>query len=253
MTDVLKNRTTIRKYTDQPIAAELLNELFEVACRAANTGNMQVYSLVVSQSATIKQALAPAHFNQPMVTQAPIVITFCADFNRFNQWCVQRDAKPGYDNFLSFMTAAIDTLLVAEHFCVAAESKGLGTCYLGTTIYNAQQIIDVIHLPKYVVPMITLTVGYPAETPRQVDRLPLEGVVHYETYQEYTPEDIDRIYEYKESLPESKQFVLENNKTSLAQVFTDVRYTKEANETFSSMFLDVLKKQGFFCQNNAKQ
>lgn len=246
MTNVLRNRRTIREYTDQPIEAELMNELLEVACRAANTGNMQVYSLVVTQAATIKQALAPAHFNQPMVTQAPVVITFCADFNRFSAWCEQRDAKPGYDNFLSFMTAAIDALLVAEHFCVAAESKGLGTCYLGTTIYNAQQIIDVLHLPRYVVPVITLTVGYPNETPAQVDRLPLEGVVHFETYQEYSTKDIDQIYAYKESLPESRQFVRENNKTSLAQVFTDVRYTKEANETFSSMFLEVLKQQGFF-------
>jgi nitroreductase len=252
MLDVLRNRTTIRKYSDQSIAPELMNELLEVACRAANTGNMQVYSIVVTQSASIKQALKPAHFNQPMVTQAPFVITFCADFNRFNKWCLQRNAEPGYDNFLSFMTAATDSLLVAEHFCVAAESKGLGTCYLGTTIYNAQQIIDVLHLPKFVVPIITLTVGYPAETPVQVDRLPLEGVVHYETYQEYTAEEIERIYAYKESLPESQQFVHENNKTTLAQVFTDVRYTKAANETFSDMLLDVLKKQGFFFQDNSK-
>jgi nitroreductase len=246
MLDVLRNRTTIRKYSDQSIAPELMNELLEVACRAANTGNMQVYSIVVTQSASIKQALAPAHFNQPMVTQAPVIVTFCADFNRFNKWCLQRDTKPGYDNFLSFMTAAIDSLLVAEHFCVAAESKGLGTCYLGTTIYNAQQIIDVLHLPELVVPMITLTVGYPAETPEQVDRLPLEGVVHYETYQDYTTEEIERIYSFKEHLPESQQFVRENKKSSLAQVFTDIRYTKAANETFSAMFLDVLKKQGFF-------
>lgn len=245
MMDVLQNRTTIRKYSDQLIAPELLNELLAVACRAANTGNMQVYSIVVSQSHAIKEALAPAHFNQPMVIEAPVVLTFCADFNRFNKWCLLRDAAPGYDNFLSFMTAAIDALLVAEHFCVAAEGNGLGTCYLGTTIYNAQQIIDVLHLPKYVVPMITLTVGYPAETPAQVDRLPLEGVVHFETYQPYSEEDIDRIYSYKESLPESLQFVKENNKTTLAQVFTDVRYPKPNNETFSAMLMDVLKKQGF--------
>ena len=245
MLSVLKNRATVRKYTNQPISAELLNELLEAACRAANTGNMQVYSIVVTQDEALKQALSPCHFNQPMVTQAPLVLTFCADFNRFIKWCEQRNAVPGYDNFLSFMTAAIDALLVAEHFCVAAESKGLGTCYLGTTIYNAQPIIDILKLPKYVVPIVTLTVGYPAETPPQVDRLPLEGVVHYDTYQDYSAEDIDRIYAFKESLPENHQFIKENNKETLAQVFTDIRYTKEANETFSKFFLDVLAKQGF--------
>jgi nitroreductase len=245
MWDSLRNRTTIRKYKSQAIPPEMLNELLEVACRAANTGNMQVYSIIVTQTESVKKALAPAHFNQPMVTEAPVVLTFCADFNRFTQWCYQRDAKPGYDNFLSFMTAATDALLAAEHFCVAAESQGLGTCYLGTTIYNAQQIIDVLHLPKFVVPVITLTVGFPAETPSPTDRLPLEGIVHFETYQEYSADDIDQIYAYKEQLPESLQFVKENHKTSLAQVFTDVRYTKQANETFSAMLLDVLKKQGF--------
>jgi len=245
MLSVLKNRASVRKYTTQPIAAELLNELLDAACRAATTGNMQVYSIIVTQDTAIKQALSPAHFNQPMITQAPIVLTFCADFNRFIKWCEQRNALPGYDNFLSFTTAAIDALLVAEHFCVGAESQGLGTCYLGTTTYNAQQIIDTLKLPKYVVPMVTLTVGYPAEIPQRVDRLPLEGVVHYETYQDYSVEDIDRIYAYKESLPENKQFISENKKQTLAQVFTDIRYTKEANETFSTLFLNVLEKQGF--------
>ncbi|MGC9151874.1 MAG: nitroreductase family protein [Microbacter sp.] len=241
----LRNRTTIRKYKAQPIAPEMLNELLEVACRAANTGNMQAYSIVVTQAESVKKALAPAHFNQSMVTEAPVVLTFCADFNRFSHWCRQRNAEPGYDNFLSFMTAATDALLAAEHFCVAAESQGLGTCYLGTAIYNAQQIIDVLHLPRLVVPVITLTVGFPDESPAQPDRLPLEGIVHFETYQDYSSEDIDQIYAYKEQLPENIQFVKENRKTSLAQVFTDVRYTKQANKTFSAMFLDVLKKQGF--------
>ena len=68
----------------------------------------------------------PLHFNQKMVTEAPVVLTFCADFNRFNKWCLLNDAEPGYDNFLSFMTAAIDALLVAQTICIAAEARGLG-------------------------------------------------------------------------------------------------------------------------------
>lgn len=245
MISSLKDRISVRKYTDQPISSGLLNELLETACRAANTGNMQTYSIIVTQAQTMKDALSPAHFNQPSIRQAPAVITFCADFNRFIKWCELRDAVPGYDNFLSFISASIDTLIAAEHFCVAAESEGLGTCYFGTTTYNAHKIIEVLQLPKYVVPVITLTVGYPAETSERVDRLPLEGVVHYETYKDYTPEDIDRIYAEKENLEVNKQYITENNKQTLAQVFTDIRYTRNANETFSALFLDVLKQQGF--------
>jgi nitroreductase len=248
MPSSLRNRVSIRQYTLQEISSELLNELLETACRAANTGNMQTYSIVVTQDPAIKEALSPCHFNQPSIRQAPLVVTFCADFNRFIKWCEQRNAVPGYDNFLSFISATIDAMVVAEHFCAAAESEGLGTCYFGTTVYNAHQIIDVLHLPKFVVPIITLTVGYPAETPEPVDRLPLEGVVHYETYQDYSSEDIDRIYAYKESLTVNSQFIKENNKETLAQVFTDVRYTKAANETFSALFLEVLKKQGFWAE-----
>ena len=70
-----------------------------------------------------------------MVTEAPVLLTFCADFNRFNKWCLLNNAVPGYDNFLSFMTAAIDALLVAQTVCIAAEARGLGICYLGTTTY----------------------------------------------------------------------------------------------------------------------
>jgi hypothetical protein len=180
-----------------------------------------------------------------MVTAAPVVLTFCADFNRFNKWCEIRDAKPGYDNFLSFITSAIDALLVAQNVSVAAESEGLGICYLGTTTYLAKNIIEVLELPKGVVPITTITMGWPDEDPEQIDRLPLEGIVHYEKYSDYKPEDIERLYREKEGREDNIAFVNENNKETLAQVFTDVRYKKEDNVTFSKMLLDVLKEQGF--------
>src|ERR1035437_6925997 len=103
MLDLLNQHRTIRKYTDQKIAPELLTRLLETACRASNTGNMQAYSIVVTKDTELKKQLSPAHFNQPMTTQAPVVLTFCADFNRFTKWCKQRDAVAGYDNFQSFM------------------------------------------------------------------------------------------------------------------------------------------------------
>lgn len=108
--------------------------MLETAFRAATMGNMQLYSVVVTRDAEMKAKLAPAHFNQPMVTSAPVVLTFCADFNRFSKWCRQRKAEPGYDNLLSFMNAMTDALLVTQNFCTIAEENGLGTCFLGTTI-----------------------------------------------------------------------------------------------------------------------
>lgn len=245
MMEVLLNHRTIRKYKDKPVDDGLLNEILTAGTRASTTGNMQVYSIVVTRDQEMKEKLAPTHFNQPVFTNAPVSLTFCADFNRFNKWCRQRNAEPGYDNFQSFVAAAIDALLVAQNVCVAAESKGLGICYLGTVTYNADKIIDILNLPKGVVPVATVTLGWPDENPPQTERLPLEAVVHQETYKDYSPEDIDRLYKEKEELEVNKQFVAENNKETLAQVFTDVRYTKENNEHFSKVYLDVLKQQGF--------
>jgi nitroreductase len=245
ISDILLDRRTIRKYSSEPVDDKLLNELLLMGCRASTTGNMQVYSIIITRDEVKKNELAPLHFNQKMITEAPVVLTFCADFNRFNKWCLLKKAKPGYDNFLSFMTAAIDALLVAQTVCIAAESKGLGICYLGTTTYNAHKIVDLLRLPKGVVPVATVTVGWPAETPEQVDRLPLEAVIHKETYTDYSGEDIEKYYKAKEERKDSKQFVIENNKETLAQVFTDVRYKKEDNVYFSNILLQVLKDQEF--------
>lgn len=241
----IKNRRTIRKYKQQDIPAEMLNELLEEAFRASTMGNMQLYSVIVTRDAVMKEKLAPAHFNQPMVTSAPVVLTFCADFNRFSKWCRQRKAVPGYGNFISFLNAATDALLVTQNFCTLAEEAGLGICYLGTTIYNPDQIVRILELPELVVPVATITVGYPDESPVQPDRLPLHGIIHEETYHDYTPEMIDNVFAYKESLPENKHFVEINHTETLAQIFTDIRYKKSDNEFMSEGLKRVLKEQGF--------
>ena len=108
-----------------------------------------------------------------------------------------------------------------------------------------QQIIDTLQLPRLVMPVATLTVGWPAEEPPLSDRLPTESFVHQETYHDYSREDIDRYYEYKEQLEENRHFVDINHKATLAQVFTDIRYTRRDNEAMSEGLVDTLKRQGF--------
>ncbi len=245
MTDTLLNHRSIRKYKTDPIPHQILQYILEAGTRASTTGNMQVYSMVVTTDEAVKEELSPCHFNQPMIRQAPVVITFCADFNRFNKWCKLRGADPVYDNFLSFFTAAIDALLVAQNVCVAAEDAGLGVCYLGTTTYMAGKIIDVLDLPKGVIPVTTVTLGYPDEQPELTDRLPLEAVIHYDTYSDYSDEEIDKHYQTKELITSNLEFVKENNAKSLAHVFTDVRYKKDDNILFSKALIDILTQQGF--------
>ena len=242
----LLTRRTIRKYTDQPVGDELLNRLMTEAARTQTMGNLQLYSVVVTRSEEMKQRLAPAHFNQPMVTEAPVVLTICADFNRTSQWARCRKAEPGYDNLLSFQNAATDALLYTQTLCNLMDEEGLGYCYLGTTIYMPQLIIDTLQLPQLTFPVATLTVGWPAEEPPLSDRLPLQSFVHSETYKDYTPEAIDTYYNDKEQLEENRHFVEINHKETLAQVFTDIRYTKKDNEALSASLLETLRRQGFF-------
>ena len=241
----LLNRRTIRKYSDQEVSEELLNRLMAEAARTQTMGNLQLYSVVVTRSDEMKAQLAPAHFNQPMVTQAPVVLTICADFHRTTRWCEERKAQPGYDNFLSYQNAAIDALLYTQTLCNLMDEEGLGYCYLGTTVYMPQMIIDTLQLPRLVMPVATLTVGWPAEEPPLSDRLPLDSFLHQETYHQYTPAAIDAYYHDKEQLEENRHFCEINHKETLAQIFTDIRYTKKDNEAMSTGLLEALKKQGF--------
>lgn len=246
--ETIRNHRSIRKYKSDPISKEILDQILEAAIRTSTTGNMQVYSIMVTQDEERKKELHKLHFGQDMVLQAPVLLTFNADFNRFNKWCLQRKAEPGYDNFLSFFTASIDTLIAAQNATIAAESFGLGVCYLGTTTYQAGKLVDFFNLPKGVVPITTLVIGYPDEQPDLVDRLPAEGVVHYEKYDDFSNEDIDRIYAEKEQLEETKALLEENNLETLAQIFTQNRYPKKMNVDFSRLFLEVIKNQGFMNQ-----
>ena len=241
----LNKRTSIRKYAPREVSDELLYRLLREAERTQTMGNLQLYSVVITRSEKQKEALAPAHFNQPMVKGAPVVLTFCADFRRTSRWAEERNAKPGYDNFLSFINAATDALLYCQTFCNLADEEGLGYCYLGTTVYMPKQIIEVLELPKLVMPVATITLGWPDEQPALSDRLPLESIIHKEHYEDYSRERIDQFYAEKEQLPENQEFVSINNKETLAQIFTDIRYTRKDNEAMSVTLIDALKQQGF--------
>ncbi len=243
--DFLFEHRSIRKYKSTPIDNNLLNKILEAGTRASNTGNMQLYSVVVTKDIENRKKLAPFHFNQSMVTEAPVLLTICADVNRFNRWCGLKNADAGYDNLIWLVNAIVDAMLFAQNICVAAETQGLGICYLGTTLYNANEFIDALNLPKGVVPITAISMGYPDQNPPLTDRLPREAIVHDETYREESDDEILAYFKEKEELESSKQFVAENDKENLAQVFTDVRYKKADNLFFSDKLRKTLREQGF--------
>lgn len=243
--ELLNQHFSIRKFKKRKIENSVLESIIYSGTKASTTGNMQLYSVIVSETDELKEKLFPLHFNQSVAKNAPVLLTIVADFNRFTKWCTVNGASPGYGNFLSFFTAAIDGLLFAQNVCIAAENYGLGVCYLGTTTYNAREIIQVLDLPKLTFPVTTIAIGYPEEFPELTDRIPLNGIIHRGKYVDYSTQKIRELYAFKESLESSNKFVSENNKETLAQVFTDIRYKQSDNEVFSLKMLEVLKEQGF--------
>lgn len=242
--EYFRERRTVRSFRPEAPGRELVGEILELAMRAPTTGGMQLYSVVVTRDPEHLEALRPAHFRQP-ASMAPVLVTVCADVNRFERWCAASDAVPEFRNLQGLMAAVLDASLLAQQITTVAEMKGLGTCWLGTTTYNAPEIARALGLPQGVVPVGTLALGYPAAETAQCERLPLEAWVHEEDYPDRSDEEIRRLYAVKDEWPDNARFVAENGKRTLAQVFTDVRYPASSSEPFSQKFMDYLRSAGF--------
>lgn len=251
--NAIQQHVSIRKYKADGVSDELLHEVLAAGVRASSSGNMQTYSIIVTRDRALREQLHKPHGKQRMVLEAPVLLTFCADFHRMRQWLRLSNAPDGFDNFMSFMVAAIDAILVSQNVALAAESKGLGICYMGTTFANCADIGKILCLPDNVVPVVGFSLGYPAESPEPRDRLPLDGLVHKETYQDYSDERIKEIYKernvkgwerYMNSSYLRKR-VEELGIENLAQLYTIAKYTRESHQHYSKNVLAFLDKQDF--------
>lgn len=237
-------RATVREFRSDAPDKAVITDIISRAMRAPTTGNMQLYSAIVTCDPQRLDKLRDAHFRQP-ASMAPVLITICADVRRFERWCELSDATPAFRNLQGLMAAILDASLFAQQLTTIAEMEGLGTCWLGTTTYNAPEIAAMLNLPDGTVPIGTLAIGWPAQTPAQCERLPVEAIAYDETYPEMSDDKIIELYRAKDEFPENANFVKENGKRTLAQVFTDVRYPRSSSDPFSRKFHDFLKNQGF--------
>lgn len=244
---------SIRKYRNTPIPKDDIDQIIHAATRASTSGNIQPYSIIVTKDLESRTELYNLHFQQEMILQAPLLLTFCTDWNRMTQWCELNDAKPSWDNFLCFLVGTGDVFIAAQNAALTAESFGLGICYMGTTLNNAPKLAEYFNCPKGVVPITTLVIGYPDEDVELRERLPIEGIVHKEKYRGYDDDAIVEIYEDKEeegwnrymSHPDLKTKIMKSGVKNLAQVYTDVKYKKDENKDASSAFLELLQEKGY--------
>ena len=247
------NHRSIRKYKSDPIPDVLLQEILQAGIRTSSSGNMQTYSIVVTRDQQLREKLLEPHMGQKMVVDAPVFLTFCADFNRMRRWLKLNDAADNFDNFFSFLIGAIDAILVSQTVALAAESHGLGLCFLGSTLANADAIGGILGLPENVVPVTGFSVGYPDEQPDLRDRLPFSSLVHWETYKDYTDLEIQDIYSERENkgwqrYMKSKwlrEQVDEKGVENLAQLYTEVKYTRSSHQDYSRKLLAYLEDKDF--------
>jgi len=258
MTDLaslLRHHRSIRRYHPTPIDPALIDEVCaDAIAGGSSSGNLNSVSIVLTRDPARKRRLYELHMEQPMVLEAPLVMTFCADWHRTRTWLRQRGARDNFNNLLGYHVAAYDAMIVAQNACLGFEARGLGICYMGTTLYSLPELVEFLQLPETVVPVTTIVVGYPAEDPPKRDRLPTAALVHDEVYRVSTPADIDATYAEREvrgwqrymSVPEIKAAIEAAGITSLAQYYTSkVKYDPDYFVPKSAEIRDLLERQGF--------
>ncbi len=200
---LLHDRKSVRAFEDKAIPEEIKSALFEAALQAPSAGNMCLYTILDITDPGLKAALAESCDHQPFIAAAPLVLVFCADYQRwYDSFCrhlsqVRRPAEG--DMFL----AMADALIAAQNLAVAAESFGLGSCYIGDITENFEYHRELLKLPPYVVPACMLVLGYPTEqqmTRPKPPRFPASDIVHENGYSEEKSGRMDEMLQQRQDM-----------------------------------------------------
>ena len=242
--ETLLNHRSVRRFTGEAVDDETLRQIVDCGLRASNTGNMQLYSIIATRQEPLRSELCKLHFGQ--CSTAPLWLTVCTDVERYHHYCRVNGCDEPYGNLLWFVSALVDASLCAQNICVAAESKGLGFCYLGTVNYNTRQIAELLQCPKGVVPVIAIAMGHPDEQPRESERLGQDAVLHSEVYHNPTDDDIVRTHRVRDEYPFNRQMVSENGTRNYCEIFTTKRYPRQMNVAVSNDLLQYLRDSGMW-------
>jgi len=258
MTDIaalFNSHRSIRRYKPDPVDPALVESLCRDAIAgASSSGNLNSISIVVTRDPERKRRLYELHFEQEMVLEAPLVLTFCADWYRTRRWLRLRRARDNFDNLIGYHVAAFDAMIVAQNVCLGFEAAGLGICYMGTTLHSMTEIAEFLALPDTCLPVTTIVAGWPDEDPAKRDRLPLAALLHDESYHDPTDEEVLAVYEQREirgwerymAYPEIRARIEAMGITSLAQFYTsEAKYDPDSFREDSEKLRKLLEAKHF--------
>jgi FMN reductase (NADPH) len=180
--DLIYRHSSVRSYKPDPIPVAMIEQIVSAAQHASTSSSLQAYSIIAVTENSKRQELAELCGDQDHIRQAPLFLTWCADLSRMDHICSMRGYTQITDYTENFLIAAFDALLASQNAALAAESFGLGICFIGSIRRNPEEVINLLDIPKLVFPVVGMTVGWPSQEPQLRPRLPLDIVLHWERY-----------------------------------------------------------------------
>ena len=195
---VLMERKSVRAFEDREIEPEVKEAILAAAMRAPTAGNSMLYSIIDVTDQALKDKLAETCDHQPFIAKAKMVLLFCADYHRWNRKFKQAGCEDVQAPELSdLILATNDTVIAAHAACVAAESYGIGSCYIGDCIENFEIHKELFDIPPHVAPVSMLVFGYPTEQQKnrtQLGRFPKDMIVFENKYRELSEDELHEYY-----------------------------------------------------------
>lgn len=180
--DVIRAHGSVRRYKPDPVPVSVVETIIAAGQRASTSSNMQTYSVVAVTQQETRDHLAQLCGGQEHISQAPVFLAWCADRYRLERLNEMRGYAHNTEYLENFLVAAVDAALAAQNATLAAESLGLGICYIGGIRNNPTSVIELLGLPKHVFPITGMTLGYPVIQPRIRPRLSQNAILHWEEY-----------------------------------------------------------------------
>lgn len=182
---VISSRKSIRRFTTDQIADADRAAILHAALLAPTAGNQQLYTILDITDQHLKDSLAVACDNQPFIAEAPLVLVFCADHCKWTDAYRVAGCDPRPPGLGDFLLCTLDATIAAQNAVIAAESLGIGSCYIGDILENREAVVELLQLPPLVVPVVMVVFGHP--TPAQADRahrgrFDARHIVHENTY-----------------------------------------------------------------------
>jgi FMN reductase (NADPH) len=209
--DVMVAHASMRHYNPDPPSKEIIETIVSAAQHASTSSNLQAYSVVAVADKAKREKLSVLCGDQVFIREAPIFLAWCADLARLNRVCKMRGYSQVTEYVENFLVAAVDTALAAQNAAIAAESLGLGICFVGQIRKIPEEIIALLGLPSLTFPIVGMTLGWPAREPRIRPRLPIEAILHWEKYNQ----DQDKVLnEYDQAM--LKTGIYQNRQISIS-------------------------------------